>query len=172
MIIMKKHRSLVLLFLSGVFLPLPAIADETMRIRCENVEVEVPAGWLAVYTRSPQLFVLYAPLKENDVFQENMNLVSEFLPRKMDVASYMQASAKAMERVFGHIEVLETGDGFHIYAAEMDGVRFLQMQFFFVQDNTACVLTGSADTEDFSLYRDTFTAIADTVVIDGRGSEE
>ncbi len=169
---MKKQISLVLLLLSGLFLPLLAAAEETMHIRCENVEVDVPAGWLVTYTQSPPLFVLYAPPKENDTFPEIVNLVVELLPQKMSVPEYMQASMETLKTVFSTIEPVESGDGFHINSVEINGVHLLQIQFFFVRDSTAYVLTCSADPEDFPRYRDTFTAIADTVVIDGRGSEE
>ncbi len=142
-----------------------AFAEDTMIIQCENVSVEAPLGWLAQYTRTPNLLFLYSPLEENDTFQENMNVTVEQLPRAYSVEEYMDASMGQLKRIYSDLKVNETSDNRHIISGVVSGIPVKQLQYFFVQDEVAYVLTFSSNQENFDRYYEDFELIADSFKI-------
>jgi hypothetical protein len=141
------------------------LSAQTMTLQAENIEIRSPINWLAQYTQSPQLFIIYSPIEPNDTFQENLNLTTEALPSPYTVSAYMEASQNVLQSVYQSFELEVTGDSFHIYTGTVNGVTVKQIQYFWVVGNTAYILTGSALPSTFQNFADTFQTIADSVVI-------
>jgi hypothetical protein len=153
----KVLASLLLLALC-VF---PAAGDG-MRIQVENFSLDVPLGWLAQYTKSPSVFMLYSPPEENDAFRENCNLVVEALPASIGLEGYMRLSRDALGRVYRGLRVVESGGNFHIITGSMNGIALMQLQYFYIDGRTAYVLTFTSIPPDFDRYRAEFAGMAES----------
>ncbi len=157
-ILMKK----IVFFITLILLQVSLYADDYMKIKVENTEIDVPPGWFAQYTKQPQIFFLYSPLEENDTFQENCNLMKEVLPVKYSLKSYMDASLDAVKKVYSELKVEKTEKNYYIFSGIVNNIRVKQVQYYFLKDNTAYLLTFSAIPESFDRYYETFKKIAES----------
>ena len=156
---MKKITLMLLLFL---LLQTILFSDEYMTVSVDNTEIAVPLGWMAQYTKSPYLFILYAPIEENDTFQENCNLVIELLPTKYSVENYIHASVATLKSIYKEFKIIEAEKNYHIYTGYLNDIFIKQMQFFYIKDKTAYILTFSSTPDNFDRYIEIFNLIADT----------
>jgi len=156
-------KKILVLLIMGVLGLSTADAEDKMMIHCEDVIIESPLGWLVQYTRTPSLFIMYSPLEKNDNFQENANLIIEALPAAYTVSEYMEASMASLESVYTNFKLLETSDMFHIVSGQFGEIPVQQIQYFFIHDDKAYVLTFSSNPENFDRYRPTFDSIAQTL---------
>ncbi len=157
---MKKIALLILVFLSAA-----VFAENRMTITVNNLSISVPEGWLAEYTNSQQLFFLYAPLEQNDDFQENCNLTYENLPRIFSIKEYMDLSIEMLDDVFNNFQMIERKDNYHIISGDMNNIRVKQIQYVYMDGRTAYVLTFSSVPGKFDTYLETFKGIAQTFTI-------
>lgn len=157
---MKKKILLTIILLQIVLI----FGNDTMKISINDISIESPIGWLAQYTKSPQLFFLYSPMEVNDTFQENCNLTIEYLPSPYTIKEYKDASVAAIESVYGNFQLLESNDNYHIITGYVGDIKLKQIQYFYIKSNIAYVLTFSSNPENFSRYKDQFSSIAMTFV--------
>jgi hypothetical protein len=135
-----------------------------MEIRVEGTSIAVPVGWMVSYSKSPTLFDMYAP-DEQDAFRENGNLVIEYLPRRYTLDEYYEAALSNLKPVFTGFTMKERNANYHVYSGTLSGITVQQVQFFFVEDRRAFIISFSSTPEEFDLYRDDFFAIARTFEI-------
>lgn len=154
---MKKICLFILLTVITTFSLMP---EDVMKIEIGNVKINSPVGWIAQYTKSPQVFFLYSPVEENDTFQENCNLTIENLPGKYSIKNYMIESIKQIKKVYKDLKIIETSDNYHIISGDVNGNIVQQIQFFYIKNNIAYVLTFTSTPEKFNDYTDTFKIIA------------
>lgn len=140
-----------------------AFTNETMTIECENITIEAPLGWLAQYTKTPQLFILYSPLEANDTFQENCNLTLEALPTHYTVPNYMEASINGLKTVYSNLKLIESKNNYHIISGNINNIIVKQIQYFYIKNNTAYILTFTSNPENFNRYLAEFESIAQTL---------
>lgn len=152
---MKRIYAFVLL----IFLAFGALADDLMTVSVGNVEVSIPVGWYAQYTKSPQLFYLYSPLEPNDTFQENCNLTIEQLPVEYTVAEYMRLSAEQLSRVYSSLDLVVTSDNSHTISGAIGGTALQQSQYFYIRNRVAYILTFSATPKTFEKFSEVFAEI-------------
>jgi len=156
---MKKFLS-VLIF--GILIQTAVFSDDMMTVLCGDISVSSPLGWLVQYTGSPGLFVMYSPMEKGDTFQENGNLIIEALSVDYTVSDYMDASAAALQSAYTDFELLEKRDNFHIVKGKFGAIPVQQVQYFFIHENNAYILTFSSNPENFERYREVFSSIAGT----------
>ena len=157
-----RMKRVILLIVSILLVNTVVFSNETMKIECENTTIEVPLGWLAQYTKSPQMFVLYSPVEQNDTFQENCNLAIEALPIDYTVLNYMKASIEIMRSVYSNLEIIESNENFHIISGSINDIVVQQIQFFYINNNTAYVLTFTSNPANFNRYLEEFKSIVQT----------
>jgi len=153
---MKKRAFILALLCLASF----AYTEEIMQIGIGQVRVEVPMGWYAVYTGSPTVFQLFAPLEANDDFQENVSLVEEKMPQPYTLIEYQDASARYLQTVFGNFQITERKDNYHIYKASMNQIDVMGLQVFYLREKEAYTITFNAKPSTFDRYRERFFAIA------------
>ena len=155
-------KKIIVFFMTFILMHISLYADDYMRIKVENTEIDVPVAWFAQYTKQPQVFFLYSPLDENDVFQENCNLMKEPLPGKYSLKDYMDASINAVKGVYTELVIEETGKNYYIFSGIVSNIRVKQIQYYYIKGNTAYILTFTATPESFSNYSAVFKKIADS----------
>ena len=156
----------IILFACFILLTLALYADDYMKIKVENAEIDVPLGWFAQYTKQPQLFFLYSPLEgDYDDFQENCNLMKEKLPGKYSMEDYMKASINAVKDVYTELVVEETGKNYYIFSGIVSDTEVKQIQYYYIKNNIAYILTFTAAPETFADYFAIFKKIAESFKI-------
>jgi hypothetical protein len=151
---MKLKMIATVLLLLALAAALPA--ESVMLIEIENFSMEVPLGWLAQYTKSPTVFMIYSPPEENDSFRENCNLVVEALPEALTLQRYMRLSLDALRGAYKGLQVVESKDNHHVITGSINDVDVMQLQYFFVADRTAYVLTFTSTPADFEAMAGSF----------------
>jgi hypothetical protein len=137
-----------------------------MKIKVENAEIDVPLGWFAHYTKQPQLFFLYSPLEDDyDDFQENCNLMKEKLPGKYSMEEYMKASINAVKDVYTGLVIEETGKNYYIFSGIVNDIEVKQIQYYYIKNNIAYILTFTSAPETFTDYFAIFKKIAESFKI-------
>lgn len=160
---MKKGFLIVLFIVTAQL----GFAEDTMKIVIDNISIESPLGWLAQYTKSPNLFFLYSPLKPNDTFQENCNLTVEELYIDLSISEYMQATLDQLNSFYTDFSLKEKGKNFTVYYGILNNVELVQAQYYYKEDNTVYVLTCTSTPSEFDNYRVVFKQIASSFSIQG-----
>ncbi len=105
-----------------------SFAEDTMKVEAEGFTIRVPLGWMAQYTKTPCVFMLYSPVEENDTFQENGNLVVEALPGKSSIKTYMEQSIAAIREMYKNPKVLEAKENYHVIAGQINETLVQQIR--------------------------------------------
>ena len=147
-------------FTSGVF------SSDEMKLTVKKTSILVPTGWSVEYSNSTTVYILYAPQAEESNFHENMNLVTEELPKKYSVKDYLSAAKGQLGTVFQNLKMVEEKANYHIFTATYNGVNLQEVQFVFIKNKTAYVVTGASTPEKFEEYRKIFFEIAKTFKIE------
>ena len=137
-----------------------------MEIKIDNVKISIPVGWSVRYTKSPQLFVIYSGIEVNDTFQENGNLVIEYLPREYSVKEYIDACIISLERVYKDFNIITSEGNYHIISGKINEISMQQIQFFNVKEKIAYIFTCASDPKNFTRFEDTFRKIAASLIIE------
>lgn len=137
-----------------------------MTVKMEGVSIESPIGWLAQYTKSPQVFFLYSPLEVGDTFQENCNLTTEYLSIPLTIDEYKSAGIEAIREIYGDFKLLKSDSNYHIISGFVGGIEVQQIQYMYIENNIAYVLTFSSNPENFERYLEQFHSIAKTFKIE------
>lgn len=134
---------------------------EGMQIKIDNYEITVPPEWLAKRTNSDPntVFFLYAPLEENDTFQENVNLTVEKLPADITVPEFMKHVRDYIKTIYDNFVLIEEGDNYHILSGNLEGITVKQIQFITIKNRAAYALTFTSNPKDFDRYLGTFIEI-------------
>ena len=118
--------------------------------------------FLVAYTNSQPVFILLAPLDENDTFQENANLTVEKLFAKITPPEYLQATREILSKVYSDFELVSSGNDYHVISGILNGVAVTQLQCVAIKNNTAYTMTYSSTPDSFMQYLDTFLLIQST----------
>jgi hypothetical protein len=161
---MKMKKKL----LTGLFLLLASLcfSEESMKLVMDNITIESPIGWLAQYTKSPNVFFIYSPLEVNDTFQENCNLTVEELYIDMTIEEYFQATLDQLKDFYTNFNLEEKLENYCIYSGILNNVKLRQMQYYYKKDNAVYVLTFTSTPIEFDSYRSIFKEIAASFSID------
>ncbi|HBD95931.1 MAG TPA: hypothetical protein DC057_17305 [Spirochaetia bacterium] len=156
-------KLLITLILSICFIiNVYAESNQQLYLYIEGSYTPVPTGWYIEYKKSPNLFIVFAPAEnEKDTFQENYNLVMEYLPKVYSISNYMTASVIQLKNVYTDFKILKTGTNYHIYQGKLGDNQLKQMQYFFIKEKTAYILTFSALLNSFGDYEEIFISIAE-----------
>jgi len=149
--------------IAALFLLFAAISinsSDFMKISAEGISINVPLGWLAEYKKTPVIFMVYSPEETQNTVRENYNLVIENLPRAYTLEEYSSLSLKNIKALFTNIDVVEQKNNYHIYKADYNGIKLQQIQYFFIKNKIAYVLTFSSVQDTFEQYKNLFFEIA------------
>lgn len=140
-----------------------------------NMQLCYPSNWTA--EKDPELeIILFSELEgDNDIFQENVNVVSENLPYSMTASEYMDASMNSMSTMLENFRKIDRGSQeirgrkaeWLIYHHEMESYKIRVKAWTFTKGSTAYVLTGSAMEDSFDKFEKDFDAIAATINFGG-----
>lgn len=155
-------KRLLISFCLFISIALHAYAADTMFISIDKYQIAVPVGWLAQYTKDQIVFVLYSPLEENDTFQENCNLTTETLKTQMTLSEYIKLSVDTLKGIYKDLRIQAQKDNYLVYTGTMDGGMIKQLQYYYINNTEAYVLTCSSDPANYARYEKTFRQIAGT----------
>ncbi|MCL2480525.1 MAG: hypothetical protein FWF38_02325 [Spirochaetaceae bacterium] len=158
-------KKVTIFFVCFIMMHISLYANDYMKVKVENTEIDVPLGWYAQYTKSPQIFFLYSPLEEGDDFQENCNLMKEMLPGKYSLKDYMEASIEVVKEIYIGLVLEETGTNYYVFSGIVNNIRVKQIQYYYIKNNIAYILTFSATPDSFSQYSAIFKKIAESFKI-------
>ncbi len=137
-----------------------SFSKEFMKVEIENYSFQAPKLWMVQYTNQPQKFFVFSPVETNDTFQENMNLTIEDLPQKYTVKEYLKAAVAGLKSVMTNFKVLKQKDNYHIFTGNLNNLSLKQIQYVYIKNKTAYILTGSATPQTFDRYKKYFDDIA------------
>jgi hypothetical protein len=112
------------------------------------------------YTESTYVFFIYAATVENDTFQENASLVVEQLAKKMSINDYRKAAIDQLTPYYEDFKIVESKDNYVIISGTINGVSVKQIQYYYINNKEAYILTFSSIPEDFDSYISDFKSIA------------
>lgn len=155
---MKKVLLLLFALLSVVILIVVFNKKDTANtIKTEEAEITVADHWQEVQLAGA-VFAAMDP-EPVDGVKINVNLVKEDLHGKYNVAEYKEGASQGLRAVLPDIEFIESKDNWHIVEYAFSGVKVRQVQFFYVNGETAYVLTFTSSPGAFGknekLFRDT-----------------
>lgn len=138
--------------------------------------IAYPAEWLLETDgASGTEFAVFSELEgDADMFQENVNIVSETLPpREVTLEEYSEASRSQLKEAFQGFDLIEEKElsdaygkyRYIIYHAKLEGFDLAWKQQFRIKDGKAYVLTYSATQEKFDTYKDSADKIFSTFYI-------
>ena len=138
--------------------------------------IAYPSEWtLETDGASGTEFAVYSELDgAADLFQENVNVVSEVLPpREVTLEEYSEASRGQLEDAFEGFDLKEEKElsdaygkyRYIIYHANYMGMDLAWKQQFRIKDGKAYVLTYSATQEDFDKFSETADQIFSTFFV-------
>ena len=159
-------RKIAVTFCLCLVVTTTVFSEDSMVVRCENISIEAPLGWLVQYTKSPNLLFMYSPLENNDSFQENMNIAVEILPTEYSIFEYMNASLETIKSIYSNLEIIERLSNYYVISGIVSGTSVQQIQYFFIKDKVAYILTFSSNPQNFERYRKDFLYIANTFKIE------
>jgi hypothetical protein len=153
-----KKLILVLLIIS--ISGLAVFADDVMKIEIGKFKIQLPVTWMIQYTESTYVFFIYAATVENDTFQENASLVVEQLAKKMSINDYRKAAIDQLTPYYEDFKIVESKDNYVIISGTINGVSVKQIQYYYINNKEAYILTFSSIPEDFDSYISDFKSIA------------
>jgi len=152
----------IILFVTLLVLSLAAHGQTTMDVKIGNISISVPSGWIAQYSDTTIIFILYSPIEENDTFQENVNLTTETLPSKYSEKGYLTAATENLKSLYKDFKIIESKDNYHVFTGIINDKLLQQMQFVQIKDNVAYVVTYTATPDSFDRYVKIFNQIQQT----------
>jgi hypothetical protein len=132
----------------------------------EGVEIALPEGWEeGDAAASGVLLMGLSPANIDPTFRDNFNIVKEEIPSNISLEYYYSASVKYLQESFKNFKVLEKKNNYHIYSFESEGVKVQQMQYFYIKNSTAYVLTFTSIPKRFKQVKPLFEQIEKTIVL-------
>ena len=148
----------ILLF---AILPFLVYSQYKMKIVSGPYSIEIFQGWTAEYTKSEQLFILYAPRTKYDQFQENCNLTIETISQNVTVDFYIKKCQEQLKTIYHDFVLVDKNANCHVIKGVVKNMKLQQMQYFYKKGaNTMLILTFTSDWVNFDKYKDTFQQIA------------
>lgn len=143
-----------------------AFSTDEMEIKVKNITVHIPAGWMAQYTNSAQLFYLFSPIENQDTFQENCNLVMDSKPKDFTQEKFVELSIQNIKNSLQDVKVVENGENWHIFTLNFNGVQLKQYQVYYFKGEDVYIFTFSSTVADFNRYFPIFKSINSTIKIE------
>lgn len=142
-----------------------------------GISMKYPANWsLDAEWKFGTKFFIYSPGEwTGDVFQENVNLVTEDLSKKpMTIDEYGQANIDQIKSVITNATIVtnekrQDSSGKDYYLAQYKGIQgsvnLEFIQFYRIKDTTAYVLTLTLEDKAENPYRDIWVKIMDVATL-------
>ncbi len=138
----------------------------------KEYSIQYPLTWILNKPEDKRGFVLFSQSDESqEPFRENINLsVQDLTGRLIDLDKYVELSEKQIHDVLTHVEIIESerffsdGNEFHKlnYTGVTNGYKLEFMQYYWVKNNNAYVLTLTCKEKDFEKHRKTAEKIMDS----------
>jgi hypothetical protein len=150
-----------------LLIPLAVIGEGTpYYIYNEGVEIALPDGWEEGDAASNGVLLMgLSPANIDPTFRDNFNVVKEDIPLDISIDYYYDASLKYLKESFKNFKVLERKNNYHIYTFESEGFKIQQMQFFYIKNSVAYVLTFTSIPKRFKQVKPLFEQIEKTLVL-------
>lgn len=143
---------------------LTAQSQEMKLLSEEHYSISYPSDWQLDQSDQLTEFYLFSKLEGNgDSFNENINLISQNLSGvKIDLDEYTRITVNQIRHYFKD-EVLKAvkrknvdGENFTevIYSGKMEDVKLRILQYNYLKDGKAYVLTFTAEEDKFDAYKD------------------
>lgn len=144
-----------------------------MKFETSEFEVQYPASWdLDESGQMKSSFILFTHLTdEKDDFKENINLLIQDLSvRPMDLDEYVKLSEGQIETLVTNGELLSSerlSDGKRdfqkvVYTGQQGIYSLKYVQYYWVFDNRAQILTFTSEQDQYSKFHETGTQILES----------
>ncbi len=153
-------KRLILILIIATLTGMSASGEDVMKVEIEKFKIQLPVTWMIQYTKSTYVFLIYAALLEDDAFQENGSLIVEQLPQKMTINDYRKAALGQLEPYYEDFKLEESKDNYVIVSGVVSGVSVKQVQYYFINNKEAYILTFTSTPEEFADYLPDFKSIA------------
>ncbi len=142
-----------------------------------GISMKYPAEWtLDAEWKFGTKFFLFSPSEwSGDVFQENVNLVTEDISKKpMTLDEYGQANIDQIKSVITNATIINnekrkdsSGKDYYVaqYKWKQWSVNLEFIQFYRIKDTTAYVLTLTLEDKENNMYRDIWEKILDVAAL-------
>jgi hypothetical protein len=150
-----------------LFIPLAVIGEGTpFYIYNEGVEIALPEGWEEGDAASSGVLLMgLSPANIDPTFRDNFNVVKEEIPSDITLEYYYSESLKYLKQSFKNFKVLERKNHYHIYTFESDGFKIQQLQYFYIKNSVAYVLTFTSIPKRFKQVKPLFEQIEKSLVL-------
>lgn len=175
---MKKTYNLLTVSILAVLLCLNTFAgnDNFTKYKKKNYSIEYPENWTLDKSETMgTTFILFAPLESStDIFRENVNLIIQDLKKmNINLDQFVKISEEQVKPILLESTSLETkrvknGDTeYHrfVYASSQGALKLKVLQFCWVVDEKAYILTFSAELNKYNEYKDIAEKVLSTFVV-------
>ena len=121
---------------------------------------DVPADWRVSFTSALNLYELASP-----DYTATGSLHREELNREFTIAEYYEYSLEGIIKLMPDIEIIERNENYHIFSAVMLGYEIVEVQFFYLHEQSGYILTFALPKESFDDYRAVLFEISDSFTI-------
>ncbi|HVZ80192.1 MAG TPA: hypothetical protein VHE12_05235 [bacterium] len=175
---MKTCLRLSAALLLGLFLCLPARSDAATslawhRHTTDYYLVALPQGWEVNENMKMGLYAIslvsVRPLKPNDVFRENVNVVTENVDPSFDLTEYVNTNVTGMKKALNQFQLINSGELQGAYTpcrymtytqvAEQYNGTLKAVVFFYLSHGKAYSMTCTSTQESFAAWFPTFVQI-------------
>ncbi len=129
-------------------------------MEADNTTLGVPQDWSVSFTSALNLYELISP-----DYTVTGSLHREELNREFTLAEYYEYSLEGIKKIMPDIEIIERRDNYHIFSVVMLGYEIVELQFFFLHEQSGYILTFALPKESFDNYRAVLFEISDSFTI-------
>lgn len=155
---------ILILTISLIFSSLIYPDQEMIVLDEAEYSISYPSNWIIDRSNKLTEFYLFSRLDSpSDKFSENMSLISQnIVGMNIDLDKYTQISVNQIKRFFKDkiltVKKHQNKDGLDyyevIYIGKQDGSNLKFLQYNFVENGMAYVLTFTAEASQFDRYKD------------------
>lgn len=137
--------------------------QEMIMLDEKEYSISYPSNWIIDRSNKLTEFYLFSRLTDpSDKFSENMSLISQnMVGMNIDLDKYTQISVNQIKRFFKDkilkVKKHQNSDGLNyyevIYTGKQEGSELKFLQYNFVQNGKAYVLTFTAEASQFDRYK-------------------
>lgn len=138
-----------------------------------NYTIQYPSNWeLSQKGEMNTSFFIFSPFdSDKDIFRENVNLLIQDLSGKnIDLNKYVEISEKQIKSLITNSNISESirlkknDKQYHkiIYSGEQGAFKLMFIQYYWVIDNKAYVLTFTSKKDTYNSFKETANKILDS----------
>ena len=167
---------LLLLISTATFAQTAEVKEKMISLDEKNYHIDYPANWDLDQSRAGAEFFIFSKLTgEEDKLKENINLIIQDLSGHniKDLDAFVTLSENQVKTILKGVKILSServkseNSEFQklLYSGEMGVYNLTFLQYYWVENNKAYVLTFTSETTQYDQYKDLALQILDSFKI-------